>query len=189
MESLFNDPPGVYYIPAETGCPARGILLHLYYTRRSELSKKNIISRRKKSRPLVVDDELTASGNRGYQDIIQLFEDCGDDWNKIKECWRETRNTRLDMWQSKTSGLTISDIFESFPFLTELRSDELILQDFWALYPSATVFLDKWKKNGFIKVLNHARSYRDEFARVLINEIDLKENKSKYFLVFKMFLF
>lgn len=71
MESMFNDPPGVYYLPADNGCPARGILLHLFYSRRSDLSKKNLISRRKKARREAIDNELTAAGN--YLSILVNF--------------------------------------------------------------------------------------------------------------------
>lgn len=120
-------------------------------------------------------------GNSEYQDVIQLFEECDNDWEHIKECWQDTRNTRLSMWQSKTSGLTIADIFESFPFLTDTKSDELILQDFYTMYPDANVSLNKWKKSGFINVLSHARSFRDDYARVIINEIDFKDKKGSFF--------
>lgn len=116
-------------------------------------------------------------GNTEYQDVVQLFEDCDNNWEQIKECWQETRNTRLSMWQSKTSGLITADIFESFPFLTDTKGDELILEDFSTLYPDSNTFLDKWKKIGFMNVLNHARTTRDDFARLIINEIDLKEKQ------------
>ncbi|KAL5278009.1 hypothetical protein ACFFRR_002949 [Megaselia abdita] len=177
MEALFNDPAGVYYLPADNGCPARGILLHLYYSRRSELSKKNIISRRKKARREAIDDNLTAAGNSEYQDVVQLFEECDNKWDQIKQVWEATRETRLAMWQSKTSGLTVAELFESFPFLTDVKSDELIMLDFYNLYPDSMIALNNWKNHRFTNVLNHSRSYRDDFARVLINDIDLSESK------------
>lgn len=118
-----------------------------------------------------------------------MFEEGDNDWEHIKECWQDTRSTRLSMWQSKTSGLTIADIFESFPFLTDTKSDELILQDFYTLFPNASISLSKWKKSGFMNVLNHARSYRDDYARVIISEIDFKDKKGLgFYFVFLLFI-
>lgn len=126
------------------------------------------------------------TGNSEYQDVVQLFEECDNNWGQIRECWHDTRETRLSMWQSKTSGLSIANIFESFPFLTNEKSDELVLQDFWTLHPNARNCLENWKKYGFINVLNHARSYKDDFARVIINEIDIKDRKGLFFSCYSL---
>lgn len=66
LGTLLKDPETIYYIPAEGGCPARGILLHEYYFERTDLSKNGIIVRRNKIRRLPIDSELTAEGNQQY---------------------------------------------------------------------------------------------------------------------------
>ncbi|KAL5284730.1 hypothetical protein ACFFRR_006813 [Megaselia abdita] len=87
------------------------------------------------------------------------------------------------MWQSVTSGLTISDLFDSFDFFTDTRSDELILQDFDHLYPTAMGFFENWKTQNFKKVLNKARCYRDDYAKLLMEVIDLNDRmEDKYTL-------
>lgn len=62
LEAIFNDPAGIYYIPAVEGCPARGILLHVFCSQRTALAKSSVIVRRKKVRRLAIDTELTAEG-------------------------------------------------------------------------------------------------------------------------------
>lgn len=77
METLLNDPIGIYYIPALRGCPARGILLQAFYSERTALSKKNLIARRPKVRRVAIASESTAAGKthlflRTFQDLIRL---------------------------------------------------------------------------------------------------------------------
>lgn len=102
-----------------------------------------------------------------------MFEECEEDWASIEDLWTETRQTRLDMWQSKTSQLTINDIYEDFSFLKDTRADEFIMADFNHLFPEAKEALEKWKTENFMKVLNKARAIRDDYAKRLIQWIDL----------------
>lgn len=99
------------------------------------------------------------------------------DWNDLVNLWESTRRVRLEMWQSKSSGLKISDIFESFPFLiADGRADALIRKDFESLFPSAKASFLAWDQN-YKKVLNQARRFRDDYAKNLISQIDFMENE------------
>ncbi|KAL5284729.1 hypothetical protein ACFFRR_006812 [Megaselia abdita] len=89
LETLLNDPEGIYYIPAKGGCAARGFLYIEYYAERTDLAKRNVITRRSKIRRIAIDAELTAAGNSNYQDVVRLFDECGGDWLEIKEIWNE----------------------------------------------------------------------------------------------------
>lgn len=103
-----------------------------------------------------------------------MFEQSEGDWSELSNLWIDTRKTRLDMWRSKTSGLRISNLYETFSILNDARGDNLIIQDFENLYPNAKPTFLNWAQN-YKRVLNEARKYRDEYAKRLINRIDLME--------------
>lgn len=68
LETLFEDPPGIYYLPSGEGCPARGMLLHEFYRERTDLAKRNVIARKEKVRRVAIDSALMATG-----DIVLIF--------------------------------------------------------------------------------------------------------------------
>lgn len=106
-----------------------------------------------------------------------MFGDSGDDdvdWDDLKQIWADTRETRLGMWQSDTSGLTTADIYRNFALLSNAKCDDLIFEDFDHLYPTATETYQLWVRN-YKKVLTQARNYRDDYAKALINNIDLMD--------------
>lgn len=103
--------------------------------------------------------------------MLRLFEQWDGDWVDLMDLWESSRQVRLEMWRSKTSGLSMSDIFEGFPCLNDGRITQLILGDFEFLYANAKASFLLWNTN-YKKVLNQARNYRDDFAKSVINQID-----------------
>lgn len=97
------------------------------------------------------------------------------DGDELVDLWESTRTVRLQMWQSKTSGLKISDIFESFPCLADRRTDSLILNDLEHLFPNSKASYIEWE-NNYKKVLNQARNFRDLFAKNIISQIDFMDD-------------
>lgn len=114
--------------------------------------------------------------------MLRLFEQWDGDWTDVVDLWEATKTTRLEMWQSKTSGLKTADIFESFTCLSDSRADQLIIKDFEYLFPNAKASLLSWEQN-YKKVLNQARNFRDECAKSLINQIDFMDDDGKYYSI------
>lgn len=110
---------------------------------------------------------------------MKIFEDL-DEWSEVVDAWDSSRETRLNMWSSRTSGLTTIDIYDNFVFLTGVQSDELIISDFENRYPSAITSYRNWKQENYKKVLNRARRFRDDYARMIINMIDMREGEGKF---------
>lgn len=119
-------------------------------------------------------------GNSDYQNVLRLFEEHGEDWTELVDLWESTREIRMNIWKSSSSGLTLADLYESFTFLTDTRSDELILDDFLSLYPNAFEYFEKWRSSNYMKVLNKARCVRDDYAKLIISWIDVNENTGNY---------
>lgn len=91
------------------------------------------------------------------------------------------------MWRSKTSGLTLKDLYDTFTILRDYRSDDLIINDLEYLFPKVLESYSKWKEN-YKNVLNKARSCRDDYAKDLLKCIDLMYDDCKLlFFINKIF--